>query len=89
MSGGKKTGPPKAGSSVTVRVDEIFAEDLAVLARAGMNTTDALRWAANKLAVGFTEAWKRGTVPEGQWPEMTIMVSPPKAAPAEQEPKAA
>lgn len=89
MPGAKKGGPPKAGQSVTVRVDEIFAEDLAVLALAGMNTTDALRWTANKLAAGFTEAWRRGTVPEGQWPDLTIMVSAPKEAPAEQEPKAA
>lgn len=89
MAGAKKSGPPKAGQMASVRVDEQFAEDLAILARAGMNTTDAVRWAAFRFARAFEEAWNRGTVPEGEWPDLTMMVGPPKEAPAEEDQKAA
>jgi hypothetical protein len=79
--GRTKGGPPAVGKLAGARVDEMFHADLATLARAGMGTTDALRWSVNQLARAFEEAWKRGTVPEGVRPEITMWVGKPKAKP--------
>jgi hypothetical protein len=74
-----KGGPPDVGKLAVARVDQQFHDDLVILARAGMNTTDAVRWAVNHMANCVLAAWVRGTCPEGTVPKMTTWVAPPKA----------
>jgi hypothetical protein len=49
-------------------VDKLLHEDLEVMARSGMNTTEAVRYCLNMLAHAYTAAWRQGT-PEGEIPE--------------------
>jgi imidazolonepropionase-like amidohydrolase len=77
----KKGGPPEVGKLAGARVDELFHDDLRILALAGMTTTDAIRWATNQMANAVNAAWSRGTCPEGTLPSMTIWVGPPKEEP--------
>ncbi len=77
----KKVGPPEVGKLAGARVDELCHEDLLILARLGMNTTDAIRWSLTQMANAVNAAWTRGTCPEGTLPKITIWVGPPEETP--------
>ncbi|MDX3260772.1 hypothetical protein PV336_16245 [Streptomyces sp. MI02-2A] len=81
----KKGGPPEVGKLAGARVDELCYEDLLILARAGMNTTDAIRWSLTQMANAINAAWVRGACPEGTMPKITMWVGPPEEKPKTDE----
>lgn len=56
---------------LSVRMDAKLADDLAVMARAGMTASDAVRVAVSIVAGAYGHAWARGVVPEGVRPLIT------------------
>lgn len=54
-----------------MRVDDGLAADLAVMARAGLLASDAVRIALSVVAGAYEAAWSSGAVPEGVQPEIT------------------
>lgn len=56
---------------LSVRVDERLAGDLAAMARAGLNPSDAVRTALAIVADAYRYAWSQGVVPEGVQPAIT------------------
>lgn len=70
--------PPKAGSRPSVRVDDQFAEDIAVIMSTGATFTEAVRDAVNVLAVIYRGAWESGTNPPGTAPHIiSANLAPP------------
>ena len=62
--------PPEAGKVASVRVDEDFREDLAVLLEACPTVTDAVRHAVSLIASGYRYAWEHGVTPRGEHPNI-------------------
>ena len=60
-----------APQRLSVRVDDGLATDLAVMARAGLSASDAVRIALSIVAGAYEAAWASGAVPEGVQPEIT------------------
>jgi hypothetical protein len=56
---------------LSVRMDDGLAADLAVMARAGLSASDAVRIALSVVAGAYEAAWATGAVPEGVQPEIT------------------
>jgi hypothetical protein len=56
---------------LSVRVDDGLAADLAVMARAGLSASHAVRIALSVVAGAYEAAWASGAVPEGVQPEIT------------------
>lgn len=75
--------PPKAGARPSVRVDEQFAEDIAVLMSTGDAFSDAVRDAVNVLAVIYRNAWEAGACPPGTAPHiLSANIAPAGEQPA-------
>ncbi|MCP3769512.1 hypothetical protein [Streptomyces sp. MAR25Y5] len=67
--------PPKPGKALSVKVDARLYDDLAVMLRAGMTLSDAVRTAVGIVADGYRGAWESGRIPDGVAPEIThVMV---------------
>lgn len=62
--------PPRPGARPSVRVDQQFADDLAVLMSTGATFTDAVRDAVNVLAVIYRGAWTSGACTTGTAPQI-------------------
>jgi hypothetical protein len=60
-----------AAQRLSVRVDGGLAADLAVMARAGLSASDAVRIALSVVAGAYEAAWASGAVPDGVQPEIT------------------
>lgn len=58
-------------SPLSVRMDDKLSDDLAALARAGLNASDAARLAVAIVADAYRYAWSTGAVPEGVQPIIT------------------
>jgi hypothetical protein len=56
---------------LSVRVDDRLADDLAAMARAGLNPSAAVRAAVGIVADAYRYAWSHGVVPEGVQPVIT------------------
>lgn len=65
--------PPAPGKTISVRVDEGTSDDLAVIMRAGLSASDAVRQALLILANVYYETWKRGHYPPGEAPQITTV----------------
>lgn len=64
------TKPTKARrQNLTVRRDDALDDDLAVLTRTGMTTSEAVRYAVAFLAHGYRDLWASGRFPEGVAPQ--------------------
>ncbi|WP_405597523.1 hypothetical protein OG741_13780 [Streptomyces sp. NBC_01410] len=63
--------PPKPGKGLSVRVDETLYDDLAVMMRAGITASDAVREAVSLIAGAWRHAWESGHYPEGVMPQVT------------------
>lgn len=63
--------PPKPGKGLSVRVDETLYDDLAVMMRAGITASDAVREAVSVIAGAWRHAWESGHYPEGVMPQVT------------------
>lgn len=61
----------KRPAPLSVRMDDDLAADLAVMARAGLNASDAARVALSIVAGTYANAWAAGAVPEGVQPDIT------------------
>ncbi|MFF3897911.1 hypothetical protein ACFYY3_33120 [Streptomyces sp. NPDC001812] len=67
--------PPKPGKALSVKVDARLYDDLAVMLRAGMTLSDAVRTAVGIVADGYRGAWESGRIPDGVKPDIThVMV---------------
>lgn len=66
---------PKARKGISVRMDEIFARDLEIFARTGMNATDAVKYAVNQIAAAYERAWEQGLAAQGEVPEELKVVT--------------
>lgn len=64
------TTPPKAGSRPSVRVDQELSDNLAVMMRAGLTLSDAVRHAVATVAGAYATAWDQGVVPQGIEPRI-------------------
>ncbi|MFD6972177.1 hypothetical protein [Streptomyces sp. NPDC059949] len=74
--------PPKAGKSLSVRVDETLSDDLATIMRTGMTASDAVRFAVAFLAHGYNWVWESGLYPDGVSPaRMAVRVPAYDGAP--------
>lgn len=61
--------PPPAGQRVSVRVDDVMHDALAVIMGTGMTASDAIRAALNVLADACEGAWDGGHYPEWVLPQ--------------------
>ncbi|MFF3886588.1 hypothetical protein [Streptomyces sp. NPDC001914] len=61
---------PIAGTRPTVRLDEQFARDLAVLMQTGDDLTTAMRTAVGIVADMYRTAWHHGSTPVGTAPTL-------------------
>jgi hypothetical protein len=66
--GGRRLAP------LSVRMDAQLSDDLAVMARAGLNASDAVRVALGIVAGTYANAWAAGAVPEGVPPDIAECV---------------
>lgn len=66
---------------LSVRVDAQLSADLAVMARAGLNASDAVRVALSIVAGTYANAWAVGVVPEGTQPDIAECVIRPHGGP--------
>lgn len=73
--GGRRLAP------LSVRMDADLAADLAVMARAGLNASDAVRVALGIVAGTYANAWAAGVVPEGVRPDIAECVLRPHGGP--------
>lgn len=63
--------PKRRPAPLSVRTDPRLTADLATMARAGLNSSDAVRTALAIVADAYRYAWDRGAVPEGVQPVIT------------------
>ena len=66
---------------LSVRMDDTLADDLATMARAGLNASDAVRTAVSIVAGAYGHAWDRKVVPEGMQPLITACAVQPYDGP--------
>ncbi|MGW5304863.1 hypothetical protein ACWERF_13095 [Streptomyces griseoluteus] len=81
--------PPKPGTRPSIRVDDQLAADLAVVMRAGVNLSDAVRQCVRQVADMYRTAWAEGVVPVGTAPTLLAYqlqqdpaMLPPRPTPA-------
>ncbi|MFE4203943.1 MULTISPECIES: hypothetical protein [Streptomyces] len=68
------TQPTKARrQNLTVRRDAALDADLATLARAGLSTSEAVRFAVAFVAHGYRDLWASGLHPDGVAPRRIAM----------------
>jgi hypothetical protein len=75
---------PIAGTRPTVRLDEQFARDLAVLMQTGDDLTTAMRTAVGIVADMYRTAWHHGSTPVGTAPTLKaykFVEAPPVVGP--------
>lgn len=75
---------PIAGTRPTVRLDEQFARDLAVLMQTGDDLTAAMRTAVGIVADMYRTAWHHGSTPVGTAPTLKaykFVEAPPVVGP--------
>ncbi|MBT2450922.1 hypothetical protein J7F03_28380 [Streptomyces sp. ISL-43] len=74
--------PPKAGKSLSVRIDGTLSDDLATIMRTGMTASDAVRYAVAFLAHGYSWVWESGLYPDGVPPRCMAFRVPSYDGPA-------
>lgn len=81
--------PPDRPKGLSVRYDDELYDDLAVMMRAGMTASDAVKHAVSIVAGAYRNAWDSGHYPEGVMPQVTdcglapydARMTPPAAPP--------
>lgn len=73
--------PPKPGKGLSVRMDAELYDDLAVMMRAGMTASDAVKHAVSLVAGTYRNAWAEGAYPEGAEPRITACLVTPYDSP--------
>ncbi|MFD4975630.1 hypothetical protein [Streptomyces sp. NPDC058424] len=63
--------PPKPGKALSVKVDPILYDDLAVMLRTGMTLSEAVRTAVSIVAGAYRNTWESGRIPDGVMPNIT------------------
>jgi hypothetical protein len=68
--------PPRA---LQARVDDELADDIAVLAKAGLSGSDMVKHGVRMLRNLCEQSWLAGAVPEGQMPVLReFVIAPPE-----------
>lgn len=62
--------PPLPGKGLSVKVDQQLYDDLAIMMRAGITVSDAIKEAVNIVAGTYRNAWDMGAYPEGVLPQI-------------------
>lgn len=68
---GASPGHGRRRAPLSVRMDDRLAADLAAMARAGLNASDAVRAAVSIVADAYRYVWANGVIPEGVQPVIT------------------
>lgn len=62
--------PPEPGKGLSVKVDQQLYDDLAIMMRAGITASGAVKEAVNIIAGTYKNAWAAGVYPDGVLPQV-------------------